>query len=182
MARTRAKTWNKSGIGLRMRLKIIAKSLAIAILAMSAAACEQEPDTASLTAVTFNYAESYAVVRVNGEWAGKGADSMEPGDVTGGARICCIEIPKDAKTATVEIQTGVDEKFVTQARVEQPWPELPHYAAIHVLPGRRVVIAVTGSSPSPRTDLLHQSLKAIGVTKYTVQAPYAWDAGPEPRL
>ena len=160
----------------------VTKTLAIASLMLSVSACAQEPDMASLTAVTFNYAEGYAVVRVNGQWAGSGADSMEPGDVTGGGRLCCIEIPRGAETALVEIQTGVDEKFVTQARIEQPWPELPHYAAVHVLPGRKVVIAMTGSSPSPRTDLLDQSLKAIGVTKYTIQVPYVWVSGPQQQL
>lgn len=166
----------------RFGLKLIAKSLAISALALSAAACAQEPDTASLTVITFNYAEGYAVVRVNGQRASGGADSMEPGNVTGGGGICCIDIPVGAKTATVEIQTGVDEKFVTQARIEQPWPEGWHYAAVHVLPGRTVVIEVTGSNPAPRTDLLEASLKAIGITEYTIQAPYAWDAGPQPQL
>ena len=159
-----------------------AKALAIASLALSAAACAQEPDMASLTAITFNYAEGYAVVRVNGQLAGFGADSMEPGSVTGGGGICCIEIPVGAKTAMVEIQTGVDEKFVTQARIEQPWPEGWHYAAVHVLPGRTVVIEVTGSNPSARTDLLDQSLKAIGIAEYTIQVPYVWVSGPQPQL
>ena len=166
----------------RFGLGWAAKALAIASLALSAAACAQEPDMASLTAITFNYAEGYAVVWVNGQWAGGGADSVEPGDVAGGGGICCIEIPVGAKTASVEIQTDVDEKFVTQARIEQPWPEGGHYAAVHVLPGRTVVIEVAGSNPAPRTDLLGEALKKLGVTEYTIQAPYAWDSGPQPQL
>lgn len=160
----------------------IARSTALAALTLVASACAQEPEMASLTAITYNYAEGYAIVRVNGQWAGGGAASMEPGDVTGGGGICCIDIPVGSETATVEIQTDVDEKVVTQARVEQPWPEGWHYAAVHMLPGRSVVIEITGSHPSPRTDLLKESLKAIGVTEYIIQAPYIWDSGPQPQL
>lgn len=159
-----------------------ARSAAVVALTLSSSACTQEPETASLTAVTFNYAEGYAIVRVNGQWAGGGAESMEPGNVTGGGGICCIDIPVGAGTATVEIQTGVDEKVVTQARIEQPWPEGWHYAAVHMLPGRSVVIEVTRSNPAPRADLLRESLEAIGVTEYTIQVPYVWDLGPQPQL
>jgi len=156
--------------------------LILAFSAISATACAQEPDTASLTAVTFNYSEAYSILTVNGEWAGKGSNSVKPGDVTGGGGICCIDIPTDAKTATVEVQTGVDEKYVTQARIEQPWPDFMHYAAIHILPGRKVVISIMGSSPAPRIDLLDQALENVGVEDYTIEAPYAWDSGPEKQL
>lgn len=160
----------------------IAKLVAVVALTLSTSACAQKPEMASLTAITFNYAEGYATVRVNGQWAGGGAASMEPGSVTGGGGICCVEIPVGAETAVVEIQTDVDEKIVTEARIEQPWPEGWHYAAIHMLPGRKVVIEVTGSNPSARTDLLRESLKAIGVTEYTIQVPYVWVSGPQPQL
>lgn len=164
-------------IGRRFGLQAL--RLMLACFLLSPTACAQEPNTANLTAITFNYSEAYSILRVNGEWAGAGSNSVKPGDVTGGGGICCVDIPKGATTAVVEVQTGVDEKYVAEARIEQPWPDFMHYAAIHILPGRKIVISIMGSSPAPRIDLLDQALKDIGVEEYTIQAPYAWDSGPE---
>lgn len=157
-------------------------SVAVVLSILFVGACAQELRTSSLTAITFNYSEGYSILRVNGEWAGAGANSVEPGDVTGGGGICCIDISTGAKTATVEVQTGIDKKYVTEARIEQPWPELPHYAAVHILPGRKIIISVTATSPAPRTDLLDEALGAMGIKDYTIEAPYAWDSGPEKQL
>lgn len=183
MGQTSGRDGNASVTGhIERRFNRTMLRLVFAFSVLSASACAQEPDTANLTAITFNYSEAYSLLRVNGEWAGKGSNSVKPGDVTGGGGICCIDIPTGAKTAMVEVQTGVDDKYMTEARIEQPWPDFMHYAAIHILPGRKVVISIMGSSPAPRIDLLDRALKDVGVEDYTIEAPYAWDSGPEKQL
>lgn len=154
----------------------------IIALMLSLAACAREPETISLTAITYSYGEAYADLRVNGQWAGKGANSVKPGDVTGGASICCIEIVENAKTATVTVQTGLNKQYVTEASIEQPWTQYPHYATVHLLPGRKVVIEITALEPAPRIDLLVSSLKAIGLNEYHIQAPHMWNSGPAETL
>ncbi|MGH8084517.1 MAG: hypothetical protein ACREPV_04505 [Lysobacter sp.] len=167
-------------IGRRFSREMLRLMLAFSLL--SAAACAQEPETASLTAVAFSYGEAHAKVLVNGEWAGGGNNSVEYGDVLGGGHICCIDIPKGAKTAIVEVQTGVDKWYVVEAEIEQPWPEYMHYAAVHVLPGRHVVISIMGSSPAPRKDLLVEQLDEMGISDFKVLDPHMWDSGPEEQL
>lgn len=155
--------------------------LALVLACFVSFACAQDQETVSLTAVTYNYGEAYSMLRINGEWAGAGSDSVAPGDFTGGGRLCCIDLPVGAKTATVEVQLAA-EKYVTQAKIEQPWPSGHHYAVVHLMPGRKVVISITASSPAPRIDLLNEALKSVGIVDYTIQAPYLWDSGPEQRI
>lgn len=125
----------------------------------------KEPQKLSMTGVVYNYTDkAVAAVRVNGRNVSAVMDGVEPGGVSGGAGACCVEINEGAAEAQVEVDLG-DASYSTQAEVEQWWPDLAHYAVVHVLPGKRVVIEVRSVETWPRQDLLEQQLTAVGVAK-----------------
>lgn len=150
-----------------------------AAVLLSLSACAAEPKSANLSAVTYTYDEAYSDLKVNGKWAGAGSNSVKPGGVSGGGSICCVQIPVGAKEATVDVQTGVKDSYTVEARIEQPWTRYPHYAVVHLLPGRMVVIEITALEPAPRIDLLQLSLEAQGLSQFTIAAPHMWNSGPE---
>lgn len=125
----------------------------------------KEPQKLSMTGVVYNYTDkAVAAVRVNGRNVSAVMDGVEPGGVSGGAGACCVEINEGATEAQVEVDLG-DASYSTQATVEQWWPDLAHYAVVHVLPGKRVVIEMRSVETWPRQDLLEQQLTAAGVAK-----------------
>lgn len=128
--------------------------------------CTAEPQTRGLTASAYNYSDEYInFVWVNGKQAGVTLDAARPGDVTGGAAMCCIQLAPEWQSVEVVVQLPNDAEYTVQAKIEQPWPEYPHYAIAHVLPGREVVVEVMPTSPWPRKDLLETRLKDIGIEK-----------------
>lgn len=135
----------------------------------------------SLTAVTYNYgAEATNRVMVNGKWAGSRTERVEPGDATGGSSICCVSVPYGAESAEVEILFG-DGWYKTEAVIEQPWPPQGwgRYLYIHVLPERKVVLAVTASRGWRRRDILERHLKDLGIEDYQIKSPHLWVDGPD---
>ena len=132
-----------------------------------------------LTAVTYNYSDEEIVsVRVNGRLAGAGHDAMRPGDVTGGARMCCIDIDASTSMLPVEIKPALKDPFIVLAMLEHPITKYPHYAVVHVLPHRKVVVAVTPTAPAPRADLLDMRLGELGVDHEVRFPRHMMDGGP----
>lgn len=151
-----------------------------ACLAVSTTACAgRKKNTVAVTASTYTYEEAHSLVYLNDHWAGSGSNNVVLGDASGGGGICCVRLKRGAKTARVKIEYGLTEVFEVDAPIEQPWPEYPHYLAIHILPGRKVVIELSTLWTSPRSDLLTARLKEIGKWPVEIQAPHAWHAGPE---
>ena len=131
----------------------------------------------SLTGMVYNYSqEGYAWVKVNGVTAGSVLKKVAPGGVSGGASICCFELPVGATQVEVQVEPSIGEGFTTTATIEKWWPDLAHYGVVHILPGRKVVMEVTPSAPLPRKDLLEAQQKAQGLpVKVNFQI---WAAGP----
>lgn len=125
----------------------------------------KEPKKLSMTGVVYNYTDkAVAAVRVNGRNVSAVMDGVDPGGVSGGAGACCVEINEGATEAQIEVDLG-DASYTTQAKIEKWWPDLAHYAVVHVLPGKKVVMEVRSVETWPRQDLLEQQLKAVGVAK-----------------
>lgn len=159
---------------------IVRSSLWCFLLSVSLGACAREPETVGLTAVSFNYSEEgFLVIKVNGKWAGSTGWPVEPGDVTGGGSLCCIELVRGAKTATVEVDIGDGKPYVIEAPIEQPWTSLPHSAVIHVLPGRKAVISIAAGTGSPRSDLLKKRLQEMDIHGVEILDPEVWQTGPD---
>lgn len=119
----------------------------------------------SMTGVVYNYTDkAVAAVRVNGRNVSAVMDGVEPGGVSGGAGACCVGINEGATEAEIEVDLG-DTSYTTRAKIEKWWPDLAHYAVVHVLPGKRVVVEVRSVETWPRQDLLEQQLSAVGVAK-----------------
>lgn len=139
------------------------------MLAMTLMGCGvKEPKQISMTGVVYNYTDkAVAAVRVNGQNVSAVMDGVAPGGVSGGAGACCAEINEGATEAQVEVDLG-DTKYTTQAKIEKWWPDLAHYAVVHVLPGKKVVIEVRSVDTWPRQDLLEQQLKKAGLTKKVI--------------
>jgi len=141
-----------------------------AILALlwlpSAVGCTADPRARGLTASTYNYSNGDIIfVWLNGKQAGVGINPARPGDVTGGGSMCCIQLAPEWKSVAVNVQLINKVEYTVQAQIEQPWPEYPHYAYVHVLPGRKVVIEVTATAAWPRQDLMDNRLKELGIRK-----------------
>lgn len=133
-----------------------------------------------LSAITFNYSDEAIVsVRVDGELAGTGMEAARPGDLTSSGNACCISLNAGEHTLPVEIKPALADAYLVEAAVEHPVTKYPHYGVVHVLPGRKVVIAVTATMPAPRLDLLNARLDELGIAKELSYPPHLMDAGPE---
>jgi len=135
-----------------------------------------------LSATTFHYEEGYSRALLNGQWAGAGGSSVALGDVGGGAMICCVRLERNAKSALVHVRQGGEKYFEVEARIESPWPESPNYLAIHLLPGRDVVIELSTLQSAPRLDLWEESLRRHGRPIVRAESPHMWNGGPEVQL
>lgn len=161
----KAPSFGPSGAASRMWQRLATNALLLLIVAALSGCGKREPQQISLMGIVYNYTDrAIASVRVNGQNVSAVMDGVQPGGVSGGAGTCCAEIPEGATEAAVEVDLG-DSKYVTQARIEKWWPDLAHYAVVHVLPGKKVVIEVRSVDTWPRQDLLDQQLKAAGLTK-----------------
>lgn len=151
------------------------------LIAMCLAGCQaKEPATVGLTGVVYNYSQdSLATVKINGKTVGTTARKVEPGDVSGGGIMCCFNLAVGATEIEVELESSSGE-YKTIAKIEKWWPDLAHYGVLHILPGRKVVMQVTPSAPSPRKDLLEAQQRALGMEVKTLFK--IWDGGPIERI
>lgn len=140
----------------------------------------REPKKIGLSGIAYNYTDQTVVsVRVNGQEASSVMDGVHSGGVSGGAVVCCLELSNGATEAEVEVDLGLST-FTTKAKIEKWWPDLANYAVVHVLPGEKVVMQITPSSPLPRKDLLEAQQQALG---QPVQVKFQmWSAGPLERI
>ena len=152
--------------------RALSTALLLPALLIPLSGCARGREEAGLSAVTFNYsADEIVFVRIGGKQAGVGIDSAKLGDVEGGGVMCCVAVPLDKGVMPVEVQT-VSDTYTATAVIEQPWPKYPHYAIVHVLPQRKIVIEVAASEVRPRQDLLDQRLGELGVGR---EVEYAGD-------
>lgn len=139
-----------------------------------------EPKTVGVTGIVYNYTQdSFATVKINGKTVGTTARKVQPGDVSGGGVMCCFNLPIGATEIEVELESSSGD-YKTIAQIEKWWPDLAHYGVVHILPGRKVVMQVTPSAPSPRKDLLEAQQRALGMEVKTLFK--IWDAGPIERV
>ena len=132
------------------------------LLATLSACSAVEPQQVSLTGIVYNYSEESIVdVRINGQGVGR-ATKAKPGDVMGGGRTCCFDLPVGTKQVEVRLEPAIGDGFTTTATIEKWWPDLAHYGVVHVLPGRKVVMEIIPSGPLPRKDLLEAQQRALG--------------------
>lgn len=136
------------------------------ILVISLCGCESKhAEQIVVSGIPYNYTDQTIFrVSVNGQDVRLLMDAVKAGGVSGGGVVCCIQIPEGATEAQVEVDFG-DAKYTTQAKVEKWWPDLAHYAVVHVLPGKKVVVEVRSVETWPRQDLMDQQLKAAGLQK-----------------
>ncbi|HDR9271654.1 TPA: DUF3304 domain-containing protein [Burkholderia vietnamiensis] len=86
---------------------------------------------------------------VNETWGGDSV-ANQPGGEIGGEEICCLDIPKHAKTLHMKVVLDLtqeqDEKNLAPESYETdiPVPQLPNkhdgYIEFHFLPGRKIVL------------------------------------------
>lgn len=94
--------------------------------------------------------------------------------------MCCVSIAAGATEADVLLEPANGRGEVVKAKIEKWWPDLAHYAVVHVLPGGKVVMQITPSFPSPRKDLLDAQQRAMG---QPIQVNFqVWSAGPIERI
>lgn len=160
-----------------MNVEGVKRSILV-LVASSAAGCASN-NMISVSAVTYAYEEAYSQVRLNGQWAGAGSASVALGDSKGGAYICCISLERGAKTAKIQVLQGGGTSFEVDAQIEQPWPESPNYLAVHLLPGRDVVIELATLRTRPRADLWKTSMSRHGTRLVPIDLPHTWNFGPE---
>lgn len=136
----------------------------------------RESEKIGLSGIAYNYTDQTVVsVRVNGQETSSVMDGVQSGGVSGGAVVCCLQLSNGATDAEVEVDLGLS-KFTTKAKIEKWWPDLANYAVVHVLPGGKVVMQITPTSPLPRKDLLEEQQQALG---QPVQVKFQmWSAGP----
>lgn len=140
-------------------------ALLLPSLLLPLSGCARGREESGLSGVAFNYsADEIVFVWIGGKQAGVGIDAAKLGDVEGGGVMCCVAVPLDERVIPVEVQT-VSDTYTTNAVIEQPWPKYPHYAIVHVLPQRKIVIEVAATDVWPRQDLLNARLKELGATK-----------------
>lgn len=136
------------------------------VMAMTLISCgAKEPSQISVSGIPYNYTDQTVFrVSVNGQGIRLLMDAVNPGGVSGGGVVCCIQIPVGATEAQVEVDLG-STKYTTRAKIEKWWPDLAHYTVVHVLPGKKVVIEVRSVDTWPRQDLMDQQLTTVGLTK-----------------
>ncbi|WP_084658886.1 DUF3304 domain-containing protein [Chitinimonas taiwanensis] len=141
--------------------------LPLIAFALLVCGCKAEPRmVGGMSGVAFNYSqESFSFVKVNGETIATGLRKAKIGDVEGGGSICCIALPLGAETAEVTLIPSKGEPFTVIASVEKWWPDLAGNAIVHVLPGRKVVIAVGSVNIFPRQDLMNSRINELGLKK-----------------
>jgi len=151
-------------------------------VSLGVAGCSaREPQMVNgLTGIVYNYTtDSYATVRIGGKTVGTTLQRAKAGDVTGGGGMCCFNLPLGATEVEVVLESSGGD-YKTTAQIEKWWPDLAHYGVVHILPGRKIVMQVTPSAPSPRKDLLEAQQRALGMevkTLFTI-----WDGGPIERV
>lgn len=152
-----------------------------ALFGLGVAACNaREPQTIGLSGIVYNYSQETLIgVYIGGKEIGS-MDSVKPGDVTSGGTICCFRLPANATEVEVDVKLPKGQGYRTTAQIERWWPDLAHYGVVHILPGRKVVMQVTPSAPSPRKDLLEAQQRALGMEVKTLFN--IWDAGPIERI
>lgn len=140
-------------------------ALLLPALLIPLSGCARGREEAGLSAVTFNYsADEIVFVRIGGKQAGVGIEAAKLGDVEGGGVMCCVSVPLHEAGIPVEVQT-VSGTYMATAVIELPWPTYAHYAIVHVLPQRKIVIEVAATDVWPRQDLLNARLKELGVSR-----------------
>lgn len=160
-----------------MDIKQVERVLAI-LFAMSAAGCVSK-QVVTVSAVTYTYEEGYSRALVNGQWAGAGSRSVALGSSSGGAYVCCVRLERGAKSARVQVRQGGEKFFEVDAPIEEPWPQAPNYLAVHLLPGRDVVVELASLRTRPRADLWQRSMSRQGRAIVPLDMPHAWNYGPE---
>lgn len=150
----------------------------VTLAALSVVGCAGK-QMISVSAVTYTYEEGYSRVLLNGQWAGAGSSSVALGDSRGGAYICCVSLEHGAKTAKVQVRQGGEKYFEVNAPIEAPWPQSPNYLAIHLLPGRDVVIELATLRTRPRADLWKASMSRHRKEIVAIDMPHTWNFGPE---
>jgi len=155
-------------------------AILVGFLALCLTGCgAKEPAAVSLSGIVYNYSQDALVaVYIGGKDIGS-MDEVQSGDVSGGGVMCCFKLPENAKEVEVEIQSSSGD-YKTNAQIEKWWPDLAHYGVVHILPGRKVVMQVTPSAPSPRKDLLEAQQRALGMEVKTLFR--IWDDGPIERV
>lgn len=154
----------------------------LTVLAVSASGCMASgPKSVGLTGIVYNYSEEgYSSVRIDGQMIGSRAPKVEPGNVSGGGSTCCFDLPVGVNEIEIFLKPSLSDGFTTTARIEKWWPDLAHYAVVHILPGRKVVMQVTPSAPLPRKDLLEAQQRALGQEEKVLFR--MWSAGPIERI
>ena len=160
--------------------KFLQLALVMLLLAALSSCGAKQPKLISISGIPYNYTDQTVFrVSVNGQGIRVLMDGVKPGGVSGGGVVCCIQVPEGASEALVEVDLG-SAKYTTHAKIEKWWPDLAHYAVVHVLPGKKVVMQITPSFPAPRKDLLEAQQKALGLP---VQIKFqTWSAGPIERV
>lgn len=144
------------------------------VLTLGISACgADEPKSVGLTGIVYNYSdETIAFVRINGKEVGRGLDEAKPGEVKGGAYICCFKLPMNSQIASVGVTLWDGKAYETTATIEKWWPDLAHYGVVHILPGRKVVMEIRSVETWPRKDLLDAQLKALNIpSEYDYTGP-----------
>uniref|UniRef100_Q47E26 DUF3304 domain-containing protein n=1 Tax=Dechloromonas aromatica (strain RCB) TaxID=159087 RepID=Q47E26_DECAR len=151
------------------------------VVALCLAGCQaREPATVGLSGIVYNYSQDALIaVYIDGKDIGS-MDDVKPGEVTSGGTICCFKLPANATEVEVEVKLPKGQGYKTIAKIEKWWPDLAHYGVVHILPGRKVVMQVTPSAPSPRKDLLEAQQRALGMEVKTLFK--IWDGGPIERI
>lgn len=140
--------------------------LGVLFIVNSAGCNAKDNQTVSLSGIVYNYSqEGYVSVKINGKSISSVLKKVMPGDVSGGAIVCCFSFPLNTKNIEVELEPSLSDSFKIIASVEKWWPDLSHYAVVHVLPGRKVVIEIRSAYTWPRRDLLENQLKSLNIKK-----------------
>lgn len=161
-------------------LKRTAMVLTAALIGFGCAPQPGEAQVSGLTVVTFNYSdEAIFTLRVNGEMLGGSQEAVRPGGVTGGGGSCCVSLDLGSETLSLQVEPAVADPYTVDAVVEHPITNYPHYVVFHILPKRKVVIAVTARTPLPRADLLDERLQELGIEKQDEFPAHLMATGPD---
>ncbi|WP_432721586.1 hypothetical protein R0381_002290 [Jeongeupia wiesaeckerbachi] len=151
------------------------------IFALSLSACGAESVKFSrMSLQVYNYSsENILSIKTKDSEGGViGLRGTKLGGVNGTGIICCINIQSGAKELDLIVEYPNKKKSSIKASVEQsPWPEMPAYLTLHVLPRDKVVAEISPVHAFPRRDLVERQ-----ITKYKLkqEVPFsdAMDNGP----